>query len=131
MYNSFKLTLVQPAIMQRLGKLASAIEIATSVEDAISFEDGSYLVMSIQETRDSSYARLKGFYFPILITVTRMTGEQESKRISRASMAFWQKNDGHCLVMLRYTNKPADNPECNYQEAIAKIIETLKAELAR
>jgi hypothetical protein len=97
MWNSFRLILVEPAMIQRAGKLQEALEIATKVEDQISFNDGSYLEMSVQETTSSAHVRLNGFYFPILISVTRLTGEVNKKLLPKPAWPFGKEMMGVAL----------------------------------
>ncbi len=127
MWNSFKLTLVEPATIQRRGKFQEALEIAMKIEDEIQYDDDSHLMVTIEATTDSSYMRLNGYFFPIHIQVKRMIGQSIH---SIAIMSFWRRDDGGCLIMLKQTNIPEDNPECGYPEALTKIIEVLKAKLA-
>jgi hypothetical protein len=133
MWNSFILTLVEPAVIQRIGKMKEALDIAARVEDEISLEDGSYLAMSVQGTNDSSYLRGKGFGFPIQMSFRHLTGSEAAKtqkRLCGASMSIWKRDDEFCLVMLADTNRPEDNIECDYENALRLIVERLKKTLS-
>lgn len=132
MWNSFRLTLTEPAVIQRVGKMQEVLGIAVKVEDEISFKDNSYLAMSAQPTTDSSYLRGDNFGYPIQMSFRRLTESEAAKTqkvLRSARISIWKKDCGLCLVRLADTNRPEDNVECTYEEAIKLIVERLKKTL--
>jgi hypothetical protein len=116
MWNSFKVTIEEPAVVQRVGKLPLLIELVTRIEDGIHFEDGSYLNARAHYSVDSSYARLRGFFFPLFLGIAV---KRDQKTENDVHVSFWNRDaDDRCLVMID-TNRPEDNLEGSYQEALA------------
>jgi hypothetical protein len=119
MKESFKLTIVEPAVIRRVGKLAELIELASRIEDEISFDDDSCISMNARYNTDSSYARLDDFWFPVQVVVRVTLGK---KLQSVVSLSFWKREeDSRCLVMFS-SNRPEDNFDGGYEEALAWTI---------
>ena len=115
MENDVRFTIIEPAVVQRVGKMQQAFDLAVRLEEGVRFNDGSHLVMSARADFDSSYVRLNNFWFPIYVQIQVMNGK---KLQSLARVSFWKREeDSQCLVMID-TNSPEDNFEGSYEEAL-------------
>lgn len=133
MQSSFKLIIENPAWILRVGKSDQVIQIAAAIQDAVHFEDESYLEITALYTSDSSYVQGEDFRFPVKFYITRLTSsntEQAQEKLGTARIVFWKKDDETCLIRLAKTNKPEDNIECDYQTALRLITERLQKELS-
>ncbi len=130
MWDDFKLTISEPAVIRRIGKMEQVLDIAERVEDGVRFKDGSFLKMSAQDTTDSSYLRLDDFWFPVQLTVKRVEGQLKQVTLGRVHISFWKRHDSRCLVMFDQKNSPENNFNGDYKEALDWIVEKLKNKFA-
>ncbi len=123
MWNGFKLTIREPSMVRRVGKMETLLDISDKIENGVTLVDGSYLAMDAHYTTDSSYARTDNFFYPICFTVRRQTGQMKKISVSTTEFSFWRReNDSRCLVMFNFSNKPENNFEGEYAEALGWIV---------
>lgn len=127
MWNSFELTIREPSIVRRVGKMETILDIADKIENGVTLVDGSYLAMNAHYTTDSSYARADDFFYPICFTVRQQIGQMKKTTVSIAEFSFWRReSDSRCLVMFNFSNSPENNFEGEYEEALNWIIRKIK-----
>jgi hypothetical protein len=127
MWNSFELTIREPSMVRRVGKMETLLDIADKIENGVTLVAGSYLAMNAHYTTDSSYARTDDFFFPICFAVRRLVGQIKKTSVSTTEFSFWRReNDSRCLVMFNFSNSPENNFEGEYEEALSWIIRKIK-----
>lgn len=124
MWNAFRLTIEEPAVVRRVGMMDGVLDVADKLEDEIQFEDGSYLLMTAHYMNDSLYCRLRNFWFPVYMVIHRQQGEGSKKTtVSRCDITLWKREeDSRCLVMLNSVNTKENNFEGPYEEALGWIL---------
>ena len=119
-----RLEIEGPAVMRRVGKLEIALDLATRIDDDVRVEAGHVLAMSAWCSDDSSHMRSADFWYPI---VMRIDVKKERKTVGEYQIVkFWKKDsDDIALVSIGMSNRPENNFEGKYADAIAWAVQQL------